>query len=227
MSDVVETKEKQEVKTDVPKSPAVSVPSTQGFSRGRGGEGGGGGGRFPMRRKNVRKGGRPQRARSEFDQKLINIRRVARVSSGGRRFSFSVAMILGNRRGSVGVGTGKGPDTASAIDKAMRSAKKNMIAIRTTPSSSIAYPVAAKFSSARIMLFPAPGRGMVAGGAVRKVLELAGIKDITSKIISPSKNSLNVARAAVAALASLGAVVKAPLLSAEKPSVENTKTQSK
>src|SRR3989344_1770186 len=113
MSDVVDTKEKKEVKTDIPKSPVASAPGAYGAPRGRGNEGGSGGGsRFPMRRKNVRKGGRPQRARSEFDQKLINIRRVARVSSGGRRFSFSVAMILGNRRGSVGVGTGKGADTA-------------------------------------------------------------------------------------------------------------------
>lgn len=125
---------------------------------------------------------------------------MTRVSSGGKRFSFSVAMILGNRRGSVGVGTGKGGDTAGAIDKAMRSAKKNMIRVSLTPSSSIPHYLEAKYSSARIMLMPAEGRGLVAGSAVRNVLELAGVKDVTAKIVSPSKNTLNMARATIEAL---------------------------
>ncbi len=159
--------------------------------------------RQSLRKKNVRRSSREPRARSEFDQKIITIRRVARVSKGGRRFSFSVAMILGNRHGSVGVGTGKGSDTAIAIDKAMRNAKKNMRQLMLTPSSSIAHRVEAKFSSARIMLQPAPGRGVVAGSAVRSVLELAGIKDITAKIFSPSKNTLNTARATLQALLQL------------------------
>ena len=156
--------------------------------------------RAPLRKKNTRRSTREPRTRSEFDQKIINIRRVTRVSSGGKRFSFSVAMILGNRHGSVGVGTGKGSDTAIAIDKAMRSAKKNMVRVQTTPSSSIPHLLEAKYSSARILLMPAQGRGVVAGSAVRSVLELAGIKDVTAKIISPSKNTLNMARATIFAL---------------------------
>ncbi len=156
-----------------------------------------------LRRKNIRRSGREPRVRSEYDQKMINIRRVARVSSGGRRFSFSVAMIIGNRKGSVGVGTGKGTDTALAIDKATRDAKKNMITVSLTDTSSIAHRVDAKYSSGRIALIPAPGRGVVAGSAVRSVLELAGVKDITAKIFSPSKNTLNIARAALKALSQL------------------------
>src|SRR3989338_5891429 len=134
--------------------------------------------RAPLRKKNTRRSTREPRTRSEFDQKIINIRRVTRVSSGGKRFSFSVAMILGNRRGSVGVGTGKGSDTAIAIEKSIRDAKKHMIQLSLTPSFSIAHRIEAKYSSARVMMMPVPGRGVVAGSAVRNVIELAGIKDI-------------------------------------------------
>ena len=153
------------------------------------------------RAKNARKmGGRGERARPEFDQKMINIRRVARVVSGGRRFSFSVALIAGNRKGSVGVGIGKAGDTSLAIDKAVRNAKKNMINVNLTKSMSIPHEVDAKYSSARIIIRPAPLRGTIAGSAARNVIELAGIKDVSAKIMSVSKNKLNIARAAVAAL---------------------------
>lgn len=153
------------------------------------------------RTKNSRKtGGREQRAKPEFDQKLINIRRVARVVSGGRRFSFSVAVITGNRKGMVGVGLGKAGDTAMAIDKAVRNAKKNMINIGLTKTMSIPHEVDAKYSSARIIIRPAPGRGVVAGSVARYVIDLAGIKDVSAKIMSVSKNHLNIARATLTAL---------------------------
>lgn len=153
------------------------------------------------RTKNARKmGGRGERAKPEFDQKMINIRRVARVVSGGRRFSFSVALITGNRKGSVGVGIGKAGDTALAIDKAVRNAKKNMITVNLTKSMSIPHEVDAKYSSARIIIRPAPERGTIAGSAARNVIELAGIKDVSAKIMSVSKNKLNIARAAIVAL---------------------------
>lgn len=153
------------------------------------------------RTKNSRKmGGRGERAKPEFDQKMINIRRVARVVSGGRRFSFSVALITGNRKGSVGVGIGKAGDTALAIDKAVRNAKKNMITVNLTKSMSIPHEVDAKYSSARIIIRPAPERGTIAGSAARNVIELAGIKDVSAKIMSVSKNKLNIARAAIVAL---------------------------
>jgi small subunit ribosomal protein S5 len=134
---------------------------------------------------------------------MIQIRRVTRVVAGGRRFAFSVAMVAGNRKGSVGVGIGKAADTATAIDKAMKNAKKNMIKVTLSKEMMIPHHVEAKSSSACVMIMPAPGRGMVAGSSVRNVLELAGIKNVRAKILSGSKNKLNNARAAVKALGSL------------------------
>jgi small subunit ribosomal protein S5 len=98
------------------------------------------------------------------------------------------------------VGTGKGGDTALAVEKAFRSAKKNMINLNLTKSGSIAHDVKAKFSSARVELFPAPGKGIAAGSSVRDVIELAGVKDIIAKLRSGTKNKLNNARVTVKAL---------------------------
>ena len=122
---------------------------------------------------------------------------------GGRRFSFSVALVVGNRKGNVGVGLGKASDTALAIEKAMRDAQKNLLHVPLNKAMSIRHEVGAKFGSSQVTIRPAPGRGLVAGSSVRTVLDLAGIKDITSKILSRSKNKLNNARAAIAALAKL------------------------
>lgn len=190
-------------KVEAPKTaPAAAAPALPRDSRdahARGGDG---------RRRNTRKpgdrGGR-ERVKPEFDSKIISIRRVTRVAAGGRRFSFSVAVVAGNRKGSVGVGIGKAGDTSLAIDKATRDAKKHMIKVATTKNMSILHPVRAKYSSARIEIRPAPGRGVVAGSAARNVIEFAGLKDIMAKIISPSKNKLNIARGTVAALKTLGA----------------------
>lgn len=149
-----------------------------------------------------RRGGE-ERARSEFDQKTISLRRVARVVAGGRRFSFSAAIVAGDRKGRVGVGLGKGIDTALAMDKALRDAKKNMIRVTMTDAKSIPHDVEAKYAASVIALRPSPARGIVAGSSVRTVLELAGVTDITAKIHSRSKNKLNNARATVLALKDL------------------------
>lgn len=148
---------------------------------------------------------RAPRVRSEYDQKIINIRRVARVVAGGRRFSFSVSLIIGNRKGKVGVGLGKAGDTTLAIDKAVRDAKKNLITVNLTKDNSIAHETSAKYCAARVTLMPAPRRGLVAGSSARPVLELAGVTNVVAKIHSGSKNGLNNARAAVEALRSLKA----------------------
>ncbi|MBI2046334.1 MAG: 30S ribosomal protein S5 [Parcubacteria group bacterium] len=150
-----------------------------------------------------RKEGGARQSRSEFQHKVIAVRRVTRVMAGGRRFSFSVALVVGNRKGGVGVGLGKASDTALAIEKAMRDAQKKLLQVPLTKTMSIRHEVGAKFGSSQVTIRPAPGRGLVAGSSVRTVLDLAGIKDITSKILSRSKNKLNNARAAVAALAKL------------------------
>lgn len=162
-----------------------------------------GAGRGGPRGRGGRDGKPRERVKSEFDQKSINVRRVARVVAGGRRFSFSVAMVIGDRKGRVGVGLGKAGDMSAAMDKAQKSARKRMITVKRTKTNSIAHEIDAKESSARVKIMPAPGRGLVAGSAVRTVLELAGVTDVTSKVHSGSKNALNMARATTKALASL------------------------
>lgn len=154
-------------------------------------------------KKGPRRGGRGERPRKEFEQKTISVRRVTRVMSGGRRFSFSVAMVIGDKKGKVGVGIGKAGDTQLAIDKAMRDARKNMIIVPLNKHGSIRHDVQAKESSAVVAIRPAPGRGLVAGAAARTVLELAGVKDVTAKLLSRTKNPLNNARATISALKQL------------------------
>ncbi|MDO8561090.1 MAG: 30S ribosomal protein S5 [bacterium] len=147
-----------------------------------------------------------EREKSEYDQKVLDIRRVARVVAGGRRFSFRATVVIGNRRGKVGVGVAKGVDVAQAVEKATHKARKYMVVVPLTKWGSIPHRVLAKFSSARVLLKPAPeGSGIIAGGSVRAVADLAGIRNLSSKILSRSPNKLNNARAALAALASLKA----------------------
>lgn len=146
-----------------------------------------------------------ERQKPEFDQKMIDIRRVARVVAGGRRFSFSVALVIGDRKGSVGVGLGKAADTSLAIEKAMKHARKNMITLSLTKKMSIPHELSAKYSSASVFMLPNHGKGLVAGSSVRNVLDLAGVKDVSAKVLSGSKNRLNNARAALKALSAIGA----------------------
>ncbi len=192
--------------TAVPEVPATDAPAgdaapTDGRRprRGANDRGGDRGGRRPRRGGNAR----PERTRPEFDQKIISIRRVTRVMAGGRRFSFSVSMVVGDKKGKVGVGIGKAGDTQLAIEKAVRDGKKNMIVVPMNKDSHIPHDVHTKYASSEVMIMPAPGRGLVAGSSVRTVLELAGVKDVTAKIFSRSKNKLNNARAAVEALKQL------------------------
>ena len=152
------------------------------------------------------------RAKPEFDQKIINIRRVTRVVAGGRRFSFSVALVAGDKKGSVGLGLGKAGDTALAINKAVRNAKKNMIRLNLTKTMSIPHELSAKFSSSQVVLMPNRGRGLVAGSVVRDIVKLSGMKDITGKILSNSKNGLNNAKAVMAALSQISSKYSKPLL---------------
>jgi len=187
-------------------APAATTPrDTRGGARPRGGAGSTGADSRRNPRRERRPGRREERVRSEFDQKIISIRRVTRVMAGGRRFSFSVAIVIGNKKGKVGVGIGKAGDTQLAIEKAVRSARKNLIEIPLNKHQHIPHDVHTKLSSSEIMIMPAPGRGLVAGSSVRTVLELGGVKDVTAKIFSRSKNKLNNARAAIAALKQLKA----------------------
>ncbi len=205
-------------------APRSAAPRSFGIGGGprgpRGGSGRGGNGRGAPRGGDRGGRGRPERMKPEYDQKSIEVRRVARVVAGGRRFSFSVAMIIGDRKGKVGVGTGKAGDISMAMDKAAKDAKKHMITVRLTKSGSIAHEVRAKSSSAVVEIMPAPSRGLVAGSAVRNALELAGITDVSAKIRSGSKNKLNMARAVVAALSTLSTRPRPHAEKSEKKEVE-------
>ena len=163
------------------------------------------GGRGSLRGRSPRGGGRSRapRERGEFEQVTIDARRVARVMAGGRRFNFSLVVIIGDRKGRVGVGLGKGVDTALAIDKATRDAKKHLITVLRTTSGSIPHNVMAKYASSVVEIIPSRGRGLVAGSAVRTVLDLAGVTDVATKIYTRSKNKLTIARATIMALKKL------------------------
>ena len=162
-------------------------------------------GRGSLRGRTPRSGSRTRapRERGEFDQVTIDARRVARVMAGGRRFNFSLVVVIGDRKGRVGVGLGKGIDTALAIDKATRDAKKHLFTVPRTASGSIPHQVSMKYASSIVEIIPSKGRGLVAGSAVRTVLDLAGVTDVVTKIHTRSKNKLTMARATVAALKKL------------------------
>ena len=155
------------------------------------------------KKKNNRRSPSFGRPKPEFDQKILSIRRVTRVVAGGRRFSFSVALVAGDKKGAIGLGLGKAGDTSLAINKALRNAKKNMIKLKLTKSMSLPHEISAKFSSSSIMLMPNKGRGLVAGTVLRDIAKLAGIKDVTGKILSGSKNKLNNAKAVIYALSQI------------------------
>lgn len=143
-----------------------------------------------------------KKEKPEFEQKLLDLARVTRVVKGGRRFRFRATLVIGNRKGKVGVGVGKGSDVTDAIGKAFDDAKKNMITV-AIKNNTIAHAVEHKKGSARVILKPAKeGRSIVAGGAVRAVVDFAGIRDIVSKSLGTA-NKLNVARATVEALGML------------------------
>lgn len=144
-----------------------------------------------------------EKEKSEYDQKLLDVARVTRVVAGGKRFSFRATVVVGNRRGKVGVGIGKGLDVSQSMEKAGAHGKKSLILV-PLKKGTIPHEVAAKYSSAKVLLKPASeGKGLAAGGALRVICELAGIQNITAKILSRSTNKINNARAALAALKKL------------------------
>lgn len=141
-------------------------------------------------KKPFKKSGAPVREIKEYEEEVIEIKRVTRVVKGGRRLRFRALVVLGNRKGRIGMGVGKSTEVTGAIQKAISQAKKHMINI-TLNESTIPHEVKVKYKSARLLLFPAgPGTGIIAGGSARKTLGLAGVKNILSKTIG-SSNKLN------------------------------------
>jgi small subunit ribosomal protein S5 len=142
-----------------------------------------------------------QRPAQEFEQKILDMSRVSRVTSGGRRFSFRAVVVIGDRAGRVGVGVKKGKDVQYAIDKAVKSAKNNLVKAQIAKGGTILHESYGKFGSSIVFLKPnMEGRGIIAGGAVRAICDLAGYSNISGKILSRSGNKLNIARATIVAL---------------------------
>ncbi|MDP2684110.1 MAG: 30S ribosomal protein S5 [bacterium] len=154
------------------------------------------------KRKNTGRRSHDQKQKDEFDQKLIDIARVTRVMAGGKRMSFRACVVIGDRKGRVSSGLRKGADVSIAINKAVRAAKKKIIKVNIV-NDTIPCEIREKFGAARVLLKPAPkGTGVIAGGAVRIVLELAGIKNVVSKMLG-SHNKINNVNATIKALENL------------------------
>ncbi|MBE9115797.1 30S ribosomal protein S5 [Lusitaniella coriacea LEGE 07157] len=150
-----------------------------------------------------RKKSRPKEKESNFQERVIQIRRVSKVVKGGKKLSFRAIVVVGNEKGQVGVGVGKAGDVIGAVRKGVADGKKQLIEVSLTQSNSITHPANGTAGGAKVMMRPAaPGTGVIAGGAVRTVLELAGVKNILAKQLG-SNNPLNNARAAVNALEAL------------------------
>ena len=155
------------------------------------------------RRDNRRGFQRPAKEKSEFDSKLLDLARVARVTKGGKRFSFRATMVVGDSKGRVGVGVAQGHDVQQAMEKSTQNAKKHLVRVSIT-NGTIAHEVLHKYHSAIIVIKPAPtGSGVKAGGAVRVIAKLAGIHNITAKLIGRTGNKINIARATIQALSKL------------------------
>ncbi|MBR6700224.1 MAG: 30S ribosomal protein S5 [Firmicutes bacterium] len=144
-------------------------------------------------------------SKMEFNESIVNIRRVAKVVKGGRNFRFSVTIVIGNGEGYVGVGQGKALEIPDAVKKAIEDAKKNLIYVPTV-GTTIPHRTLGIFGAGQVLIMPAaPGTGVIAGGAVRTVLELAGLHDVRAKSIG-SNNSGNMAYATIEGLKSLKTV---------------------
>lgn len=150
-----------------------------------------------------RKSNKAKEKESDWQERVVQIRRVTKVVKGGKKLSFRAIVVVGNERGQVGVGVGKASDVIGAVKKGVADGKKHLVEVPLTKSNSIPHPARGDGGGAKVMMRPAaPGTGVIAGGAVRTVLELAGVRNVLAKQLG-SGNPLNNARAAVNALETL------------------------
>lgn len=156
---------------------------------------------------------RTERPVREFDQKVVEVKRVTRVTGGGKRMRFRALIVIGDHKGKVGIGLRKGNDVAEAVNKAVNQAKKNMITLPLV-NDTIPHQVKLKYKSSQIIMLPArQGTGVIAGGAVRSVLDMAGVKNVISKMLG-SNNKVNNVRATFEAFKSMRS--KETIMSARK-----------
>lgn len=149
-----------------------------------------------------RRGDKRDDKRDEFEQRILEVARVTRVMAGGKRMNFRACVAIGDKKGNVGVGLGKGADVTMAVNKAVNRAKKTMINV-PMKNDTIPHEVYNKMGAAKVMLKPAKkGRGVISGGVTRVILELAGVKNITTKTLG-SNNKINNARCTIEALSQL------------------------
>jgi small subunit ribosomal protein S5 len=150
-----------------------------------------------------RKSNKAREKESDWQERVVQIRRVTKVVKGGKKLSFRAIVVVGNERGQVGVGVGKASDVIGAVKKGVADGKKHLVEVPLTKANSIPHPATGAGGGAKVMMRPAaPGTGVIAGGAVRTVLELAGVRNVLAKQLG-SGNPLNNARATVNALEAL------------------------
>ena len=143
-----------------------------------------------------------KKEKPEFDQQILDLARVTRVTKGGKSLSFRICVVLGNHKGKVGFGVAKGKDVQIGVDKAVNQAKKNMITVPIVKDT-LPHPITLKFKAATVFLKPAPkGSGVIAGGPVRALLELAGVPNVSAKVIGKTKNKISIVKAVFEALQS-------------------------
>ncbi len=140
---------------------------------------------------------------SEMLERVVAINRVSKVVKGGKRFRFSVLVVVGDGEGKVGVGMGKAREISEAVRKGIESAKKELHTVKRV-GKTIPHPILGSFGSAEVLLKPAaPGTGVIAGGVVRAIMELGGVKDVLTKVVGRTNNPINVARATLAAVGAM------------------------
>lgn len=158
----------------------------------------------------MRKTNRKPKEKPEFEQQILDLSRVTRVTKGGKVLSFRVCIVIGNKKGKVGYGLAKGKDVQIAVSKAEHQAKKNLISVPMV-NGTVPHQLIHKFKSSTVLLKPAPkGSGIIAGGALRALLELAGVENVSAKIMGKTKNNVTVVKAAFEALKIFKAEEKSP-----------------
>ncbi|MFW0862504.1 MAG: 30S ribosomal protein S5 [Candidatus Komeilibacteria bacterium] len=177
-------------------------------------------------KKNFKKKPYKERERDEFEQRIVDLRRVTRVMAGGKRMRFRACVVIGDHKGQIGYGLAKGADVAIAVNKAVSQAKNRLLKLDIVDGT-IAHQVNKKYKAAHVIFRPAPdGTGIIAGGAVRAVLELSGIKNVSAKILG-SNNKVNIVKSVFEALADLKKRAPKEKPQAKEPAKPKAKPQAK